>query len=200
MDFLDAPDGHAAVTTDREWWLQQFPHLPEEVLEFMGRVEDGTEAAALRRRWEKSRGLVVHLFAGKDAREWRREDWKGYEVITIDMEENARQNLHDAALWGYLWYLAKKGLIRAAIGGPPCRTISRLRHNPPGPKPLRGRDQRRYGLPGLSMEDRRGKGTRLGSWGSLRWTQPNMIQGQRSSTSLRFRTSRRCVSSVGIVA
>ena len=162
MDFLDAPDGHAAVTTDREWWLQQFPHLPEEVLEFMGRVEDGTEAAArspfnrgLRRRWEKSKGLVVHLFAGKDAREWRREDWKGYEVITIDMEENARQNLHDAALWGYLWYLARKGLIRAVIGGPPRRTISRLRHNPPGPKPLRGRDQRRYGLPGLSMEDRR---------------------------------------------
>ena len=64
MDFLDAPDGHAAVTTDREWWLQQFPHLPEEVLEFMGRVEDGAEAAArspfnrsLRRRWERSKGV-----------------------------------------------------------------------------------------------------------------------------------------------
>ena len=112
VDVLDAPDG--------EWWLQHFPHLPEEVLDFMGRVEDGAEAAArspfnrsLRRRWERSKGLVVHL---KDAREWRREDWRGYEVITIDMEENARQNLHDAALRGYLWHLAKKGLIRAVIG------------------------------------------------------------------------------------
>ena len=46
---------------------------------------------------------MVHLFAGQDAKEWRREDWGGYEIVTVDIEEDAsRQNLHDGALWGYL--------------------------------------------------------------------------------------------------
>ena len=35
-------------------------------------------------------------------------------------------------------------------GGPPCRTVSRLRHRAPGPRPLRGRDDRRFMLEGLS--------------------------------------------------
>ena len=159
MDFLDAPQKSAAGTMDEERWQRWFPSLPDEVLKLMGRVEGEAEVAArcpfnrrLRRKWEASKGVVVHLFAGRDAKEWRKEDWGGYEIVTIDIEEDARQNLHDGALWGYLWSLAEKGLIKAVVGGPPCRTVSRLRHHQPGPPPLRGR---RFGLPGLSEEDRK---------------------------------------------
>ena len=162
MDFLDAPEKAATGTMDEERWQRWFPSIPDEVLKLMGRVEGEAEVAArcpfnrrLRRKWETSKGVVVHLFAGRDAKEWRKEDWGGYEVVTVDIEEDVRQNLHDGALWGYLWSLAEKGLIKAVVGGPPCRTVSRLRHHQPGPPPLRGRDVCRFGLPGLSEEDRK---------------------------------------------
>ena len=162
MDFLDAPEKAATGTMDEERWQRWCPSIPDEVLKLMGRVEGEAGVAAgcpfnrrLRRKWEASKGVVVHLFAGRDAKEWRKEDWGGYEIVTIDIEEDVRQNLHDGALWGYLWSLAEKGLIKAVVGGLPCRTVSRLRHHQPGPPPLRGRDVHRFGLPGLSEEDRK---------------------------------------------
>jgi len=50
-------------------------------------------------------------------------------------------------VWAYLWKLAEDGFIKAVIGGPPCRTTSRLRNRgPPGPRRLRGRDDERWHL------------------------------------------------------
>ena len=64
-------------------------------------------------------------------------------MVTLDLEEDGRQNLHCPAVWGYLLGLAERGLVRAVIGGPPCRTTSRLRHSQPGPIPLHGREEPR---------------------------------------------------------
>ena len=68
MDFLDAPEKSATGTMDEERWQRWFPSLPDEVLKLMGRVEGEAEVAArcpfnrrLRRKWEASKGVVVHL-------------------------------------------------------------------------------------------------------------------------------------------
>ena len=38
--------------------------------------------------------------------------------------------------------------------GPPCRSVSRLRHRAPGPRPVRGRDDRRFGLSDLTVSEK----------------------------------------------
>ena len=65
----------------------------------------------------------------------------------------AQFDLHGIGTWGYLCHLARRGLVVAVLGGPPCRTVSRLRHRAPGPRPLRGRDDRRFMLEGLSSPE-----------------------------------------------
>ena len=93
------------------------------------------------------------LVLGQGRKAMEKSGLEGFEIMTVDVQEDSRQDLHNPALWGYLWKLAEMGLIRAVVGGPPCRTVSRLRRIQPGPPPLRGRDDRRYGLPGLSAEN-----------------------------------------------
>ena len=36
------------------------------------------------------------------------------------------QNVHDPATWAYVWELAGSGKVIAIIGGPPCRSVSRM--------------------------------------------------------------------------
>ena len=44
--------------------------------------------------------------------------------------------------------------MKLVIGGPPCRTVSRLRNKgPPGPRRVRGRGLERFGLANLSSEE-----------------------------------------------
>ena len=38
--------------------------------------------------------------------------------------------------------------------GPPCRSVSRLRHRAPGPRPVRGRDDRRLSLSDLTVSEK----------------------------------------------
>ena len=61
------------------------------------------------------------------------------------------QNVHDPATWAYVWELAGSGKVIAIIGGPPCRSVSRMLEKQPGPPRLRGRDgDDRFGLPMLT--------------------------------------------------
>ena len=61
------------------------------------------------------------------------------------------RDLKSDAVMSYLMELAEKGVVHAVIGGPPCRTMSRLRFNQPGPPPLRSRSgPQRFGLDQLS--------------------------------------------------
>ena len=53
-------------------------------------------------------------------------------------------------VFAYLLEIADGGTLRALLGGPPCRTMSRLRYRQPGPPPLREREgPGRFGLPNL---------------------------------------------------
>ena len=68
----------------------------------------------------------------------------------MDIALGTQYDMHAVGTWGYLCHLARSGHVVAVVGGPPCRSVSRLRHREPGPRPLRGRDERRFGLDGLS--------------------------------------------------
>ena len=64
-------------------------------------------------------------------------------------------SLTSIAQWsGHIFGLASRGLVKLVIGGPPCRTVSRLRNKGPlGPRRVRGRGLERFGLANLSPEE-----------------------------------------------
>ena len=63
--------------------------------------------------------------------------------------------MHNVNVWSYVCSLARSGKVKAIVGGPPCRTTSRLRcKGPPGPRRVRGRGSDRWGLEGLTARER----------------------------------------------
>ena len=142
-----------------EWWANRFPQVPSSVWKFMkGQGESWRDHAVglpwnrhRRRRLWRSRGVILHLFSGRNFKQWAELEQEGYVVLTVDTLQGV--DLHDAAIWAFIWELACAGKIAAILGGPPCRTTSRLRQRQPGPPPLRGRDGWRFSLDGLSTWD-----------------------------------------------
>ena len=128
----------------------------------MGQNQPPSDGAELpwnrrtRKRFERAKALVIHLFAGEgdSCKEWGKVWPSGVEVVALDILKDPRMNLHHSTTWGYLCYLVKVCPIAAIIGGPPCRTVSRLRSNQPGPPPLRSRfGEGRFGLENLCWAD-----------------------------------------------
>ena len=142
-----------------QWWNQSFPELPQRLLRWTeGQDQKWKTIGSLpwnrhkRRRLWKSRGIILHLFAGEDHRPWEVWQQRGYEILCLDVKKGG--DLHCPAVWAFLWELASSGKVVGVIGGPPCRTVSRLRMRRPGPAPLRGRKpEERWGLPGLGPSD-----------------------------------------------
>lgn len=145
----------------KTWWRQRFPQVPDSVLDFMGgqnKMPSGDQLPwnrGTRKRFWGAKGLIIHLFSGNQAasKEWSQGWPPGIEVVTVDVDTNPQQNLHSRAVWGFLCHLVKSVPVVAVVGGPPCRSISRLRNIAPGPPPLRGRLEERFGLVGLSKEN-----------------------------------------------
>ena len=144
----------------RVWWKKHYPKVPEGVLKHMMGQFDGKPPSEslpwnrhVRRRVEKSKALVIHLYSGPKDVFWKK-DWPaGVEVLTVDNRADPRQNLHDPAVWAYLVHLITTKRVLGIVGGPPCRSVSRLRHNEldcPGPRPVRGRGSERFGLRDLT--------------------------------------------------
>lgn len=72
----------------------------------------------------------------------------------IDTCLGSQLDLYIGQLRGHTFGLWHQGLVRLIIGGPPCRTVSRLRNKgPPGPRRVRGRGPERYGLENLGPEE-----------------------------------------------
>ena len=144
---------------EREWWTQRFPDVPPSVVDFMAGQDrppkDGSQLPwnrRKRRQFQRAKGIIVHLFAGNKSscKEWEKGWPPGIEVVTVDLLADSAMNLHHPDVWGYLCHLVKTSTVFAIIGGPPCRTVSRLREIRPGPPPLRGRDlAERFGLGNL---------------------------------------------------
>ncbi len=138
------------------WWKKNFPNVPPKVVKYMqGQDDPKTEGSEVpwnrgqRKRLENAKAIVIHLFSGRSSY-WKKGWPEGVEVLTIDIKENPRQNLNDPKVWSYVTWLIKNKPILAILGGPPCRTVSRLRNLRPGPRPLRDRDQFRFGFEDLT--------------------------------------------------
>ena len=63
-------------------------------------------------------------------------------LLTADLREDAGWDLGNAQTFARLYQLCIEGLVDIIVGGPPCSTSSRARHNyiEGGPRPLRFRD------------------------------------------------------------
>ena len=149
-------------TPVQEWWSQRFPDVPQRIWDHMVGQDLGMPQGEglpwnrrSRRKFDQAKGLIIHMFSGDapSSKKWTQGWPPGVEVITVDTSTNPLQDVHKPAVWGYLCHLAATKPIIAVIGGPPCRSVSRLRNVRPGPVPLRGRYEDRFGLPGLSAAD-----------------------------------------------
>ena len=123
------------------WMKKVFPDLPDEVVlktipDLSGPVntEELPWNRRRRRRIEKARKVVLHLFSGPDEKEWRIE---GAETLCVDVLINPKSDVMRDNTFKYLLSLAASGVVVAVIGGPPCRTTSPCRFKQPGPRPLR---------------------------------------------------------------
>ena len=145
---------------DVEWWIQNMPEFPRELLTYMKGQSWNPSGEELpwnrrqRRSHQTAKGVVVHLFSGANLTRWKKTLPSGYVWLFLDTQLGSRFDLHSPPIWGYLCSLAKQGQIRVVLGGPPCRTTSRLRNKgPPGPRRVRGRGHERWGISQLSEQE-----------------------------------------------
>ena len=74
-------------------------------------------------------------------------------VLELDIQRSAAQDVYNDALWSLLLRAAREGRLAAVLGGPPCRTMSVLRHRPGGPRPARSPAEP-FGLSTLTPSER----------------------------------------------
>ena len=137
------------------WWSTRFPEVPKRIWDYM-KGQDGESRPlnvpwnrSQRRRHAMAKALIIHLYAGEGSQEWVVGWPSGVEVVTLDIRHG--QNVHDPDTWSYLWGLVSSGRVVGIVGGPPCRTVSRMLEQQPGPPRLRSRnDEERFGFHHLS--------------------------------------------------
>ena len=196
MDYVNSGDlatGNMAIST-----APFFQDVPDRALSDIltpGGVErepfwDALRAALphLNRRRRKalhdSKNWVVHLFAGsKPHKPLLRLESNGTVVLELDVERSQAQNLYNDALWSLLTRAAREGRIAAVIGGPPCRTMSVLRHRPGGPRPVRS-PQHPFGLPTLNSDERKLVDHDTGLFARMLWLHALATAGRRVNPSI----------------
>ena len=138
-------------------WLRDlkslFPEVPDEILVRVpprrkGTAEEIPWNRRMRRTFEGADALVVHLFSGPDQSYWKRKFRdSGMAVVTLDKDVDTSQDLLRDEVAFYLADLCQSGKVEAFLGGPPCRSVSALRHRQPGPPPVRKREgEERFGI------------------------------------------------------
>ena len=143
-----------------------FPSLPEEILmrivPDMSQLQEGQSFDGhrvpwnrrTRRRLDRAKKIVLHLFSGPDSKYWEKTLNKdGNEVLCVDLKSEVSADLHDDQTYLYLLSLAASGRVKAIIGGPPCRTVSALRYQDDGGPGVLRTEQHPYGLPTLTASD-----------------------------------------------
>ena len=157
---LKGEEEQKELGTDEIHHLRELRELfPEVPLQLLVRIlpKTGWTGEALpwnrheRRRVRKAREVVIHLFSGDTKKYWQRElESEGRAVLCVDTVIDPGMNILRDDVFAYLLEIADGGTLRALLGGPPCRTMSRLRYRQPGPPPLREREgPGRFGLPNL---------------------------------------------------
>ncbi|CAE7438163.1 unnamed protein product, partial [Symbiodinium sp. CCMP2592] len=110
----------------------------------------------MRRKFERAKGLVVHLFCGEGRKAFDRVSEKhGLIHVPVDTAED----LLAEGTYQYLLRQAAKGRVRAVIGAPPGRTFAPCRYSVgeqgSGVKPLRVRGESlgEYGVGELTCQE-----------------------------------------------
>ena len=142
-------------------FADNYPQVPLRLVERIpGRVRWDPELVPLNRRMRKrlqrAKSIVIHLFSGTNTEIWDSHDQEGLVFLNIEIKRGT--DMHNDHLFGFLEQLCQSGRVRGVFAGPPCRTVSLLRFQQEegGPKPLRGREnEARFGLPWLSEEEQR---------------------------------------------
>ena len=141
-----------------------FPQLPEEILmKLIPRLEQlkaedfGTKIPwnrHKRRRLQRAKHIVLHLFSGPNQRYWEHQcSAADTEVLCVDIDSSVPANILDKNVFAFLLSLCASGRVRSIIGGPPCRTMSALRYQGDGGPGILRNDEFPYGLPDLSVRD-----------------------------------------------
>ena len=135
---MEKIDGSSMDVNSEEfkWWRENFPETPDRILKRILGQGEAWDPGALpwnrhQRRAHEKRGVAIHLFSGPNVKKWRSSDVGGLEWVFIDTCLGSQYDLHRPVVWTYLWSLAQRGLIKLIVGGPPCRTVSRLRGGSP---------------------------------------------------------------------
>ena len=137
-----------------------------------------------RKALHDSKNWVVHLFAGSNPHKpLLKLESNGTVVLELDVERSQAQNLYNDALWSLLIRAAREGRIAAVIGGPPCRTMSVLRHRPGGPRPVRS-PQHPFGLPTLNSDERNLVDHDTGLFARALWLHALATAGRRVNPSI----------------
>ena len=142
-------------------WLndlrKMWPEVPDELIARVvptGRWS-GEQVPLNRRQRQRalsSSSVILHLFSGPDQAWWKKHlDSNSRTVLCIDKSPDAAQDLLSDQLTSFLAEVCEKGVVDVVLGGPPCRTVSKLRFRRPGPPPLRARSgPERFALKDLS--------------------------------------------------
>ncbi|CAE7369176.1 RE1 [Symbiodinium sp. CCMP2592] len=115
----------------------------------------------MRRRFERSSGLVVHLFSGEARKAFDLVSEKhGYAHVPVDSAED----LLSDCTYQFLMRQAARGRVRAIVGVPPGRTFAPCRYtgdNAEGLRPIRVRGESlgAYGIEDLSCQELAQRGT-----------------------------------------
>ena len=151
-------------------WLQRlvrehpvFQGIPEEVRqELMVIPQAGhlTGNKRLRQYWRREKNVILHLYAGPDkdmtfARAAKELGADERQVLEIDILRGDKWDMLSSDLFAELLSMACDGQFIAVLGGPNCRTRSKLRH------------RERSGLPGPSRQ-----------WGGGEWGRPDLSPGE----------------------
>ena len=107
-----------------------------------------------RRALLKAPEWAVHLYAGARGRKPFSNLASGdVAVLELDIRRGSDQDVLKSPAWRVLVWGALNGKVSHVLGGPPCRTMSVLRHRPGGPPPVRSPVDL-YGLPTLTTAER----------------------------------------------
>ena len=160
LAFLSGENVGLEVSDDEARHLEElknlFPEVPHHLVERL-LPKKGWTGEGLpwnrheRRRVRKAKEVVIHLFSGDSKQFWQKElEAENRVVICVDTVIHPGLNLLRDDVFAYLLDIADSGSLCTLLGGPPCRTMSRLRYRQPGPPPLREREgPHRFGLPQL---------------------------------------------------
>eukprot|EP00913_Durusdinium_trenchii_P001700 g1572.t1 len=134
-----------------------WPEVPDELLARVVPSGQWTgEQVPLNRHQRKrlltAESVVLHLFSGPDQSWWKKRlETSSRAVLCVDKMVDPAQDLLSDQLTSFLADMCERGAVDVVLGGPPCRTVSKLRFRQPGPPPLRARSgPERFALENLS--------------------------------------------------